>query len=614
MRLSENVKNNSEVKDRKNFFQVSGEKSLPKTIFPFLWYFLREHKGVVFTYTFLALAAGLWGPLNSLAIRELINLLPSAEGGNIELLILPASLIVLNFIVFDNFTWRGIGYVKYRFMPLLLNKVDNALLNQTLQHSHQFFQERMSGTLAKQIFHLIDGFEKIVGTSAANILRATSLLTAAFVASSFVNPIFTLVLGVWFLFFSLISLKMSKKLIVLSEVSAVTGSILGGQITDSLSNQPNVNLFSRRSYEIERRAPFLAQNMEAYENRDRYLWVMQCIQGGLIAIMMGFSCYFLTNLYGKGLVNAGDFALILGLSMNMGHMMWFTMSEVDELNKVVGRCKQSLDSLMVPLGVQDKPGAGTLKCSQGHIAFEGVQFHYKEAEPIFENKSIQIQSGEKVGLVGYSGGGKSTFVHLILRLYDVTGGAILIDGENIADVTQESLRTNIGMIPQDPSLFHRSLMDNIRYGRIEASDKEVIEAAKRAHAHEFIARLPQGYHALVGERGVKLSGGQRQRIAIARAILKNAPILILDEATSQLDSLTENLIQASLHELITGKTTIVIAHRLSTLLQMDRILVFDKGKIIEDGPHGELLAKGGLYKKLWDAQIGGFLVDEEVLP
>jgi ATP-binding cassette subfamily B protein len=200
-------------------------------------------------------------------------------------------------------------------------------------------------------------------------------------------------------------------------------------------------------------------------------------------------------------------------------------------------------------------------------------------------------------------------VNLILRLYDVTEGCILIDGQDIRDVTQESLRASIAMIPQDPSLFHRSLMENVRYGRTDASDEDVIEAAKRAHAHEFIRTLPQGYASLVGERGVKLSGGQRQRIAIARAILKNAPILILDEATSQLDSVTEILIQESLWSLMQGKTTIVIAHRLSTLLQMDRILVFDRGKIVEDGTHQELLSKVGLYKILWDAQVGGFLPD-----
>ncbi len=259
---------------------------------------------------------------------------------------------------------------------------------------------------------------------------------------------------------------------------------------------------------------------------------------------------------------------------------------------------------------QDLPGAYELKVTKGIISFDRVLFHYKGITPLFHNKSVIIEAGQKAGLVGYSGSGKSTFVNLILRLYDVTEGYILIDGQDIRGCTQDSLRKNIAMIPQDPSLFHRTLMENIRYGRIDANDESVVEAAKRAHAHEFIAKLPQGYNSLVGERGVKLSGGQRQRIAIARAILKNAPILILDEATSALDSVVESDIQQSLWELMQGKTTIVIAHRLSTLLHMDRILVFDMGKIVEDGTHTELLAMNGMYKTLWEAQVGGFLLDQ----
>jgi ATP-binding cassette, subfamily B, bacterial len=243
--------------------------------------------------------------------------------------------------------------------------------------------------------------------------------------------------------------------------------------------------------------------------------------------------------------------------------------------------------------------------------FENILFHYKDAEPLFHNKSVVIMPGQKVGLVGYSGSGKTTFVNLVLRLYDVTSGSILIDGQDIRDVTQKSLREAISIIPQDPTLFHRSLMENIRYGKTDASDEDVIKASKQANIHEFISKLPKGYESLVGERGVKLSGGQRQRVAIARVMLKNAPIVILDEATSQLDSITESTIRESLRILMQDKTAIVIAHRFSTLMYMDRILVFDQGKIIEDGSHKELLKKKGIYKSLWDVQIGGFLPAED---
>lgn len=280
---------------------------------------------------------------------------------------------------------------------------------------------------------------------------------------------------------------------------------------------------------------------------------------------------------------------------------------IQRFSEFMGNITQGLNIVLTPLGIADVPSAKELHVIKGQIAFDKVSFHHKGSEPLFDNMSIIIEPGQKIGLVGYSGGGKTTFCNLILRLYDVTDGRIAIDGHDIRDVTQDSLRANIGMIPQDPSLFHRTLMDNIRYGKSDATDAEVITAAKSAHADEFIVKLPQGYDSLVGERGVKLSGGQRQRVAIVRAMLKNAPILILDEATSQLDSVTERDIQDSLWNLMQAKTAIVIAHRLSTLLHMDRILVFDGGKIVEDGMHDELLACAGLYKTLWDAQVGGFL-------
>jgi ATP-binding cassette subfamily B protein len=588
------------------------EAIIPKTLLSFIWYFLREYKFAVIVYVLLALAAGLWGPFNSILIKKIINLLPSVAENDIGILILPASLIVINFIVFDNFTWRGIAYMHYRFIPDILNKIDNVLLDYTLQHSYQFFHERMSGSLAKQMFHLIDGIERMLSSNVCNILRSTSLLLMAFIFSYQVNPIFFTILVVWSIMFFAISLFMSKKLMKLSENHASVEGILGGQIIDSLTHASSVNLFARRKQEITRRRGTLSDYKNAYQKKEIYSIVTHSIQGGLIAIMIAFSAFFLVHFYGKGMVTIGDFALILGLSVETGHMMWFTVSDViDEFNKNSGRCNQSLDSLMVERDVIDKPNAKILECHSGHIVFNNVKFHYKGTEPLFKNKSIEIKAGQKVGLVGYSGSGKSTFVNLILRLYDVSDGSILIDDQNISNVTQESLHKNIGMIPQDPSLFHRSLMENIRYARLDASDKDVIDAAKKAHAHEFISKLPDGYESLVGERGIKLSGGQRQRIAIARAILKNAPILILDEATSQLDSITENLIQESLWLLMQNKTTIVVAHRLSTLLHMDRILVFDKGKVVEDGTHSELIAKGGLYKTLWNAQVGGFLGDKD---
>lgn len=581
------------------------QKQLPKTLYPFIWHFLQNYRKTVVIFALLSLAAGFWGPFNSLLIKKIVNL--SIEERNISVLILPLSLIILNFIIFDNFTWRGIGYIRYKYAPLILNHIIGKTMEYVLEKSYQYYQDNLTGKISKQITNLVDGIEKIIIDVASNFLRGTSTLIAVFITIYFVNPLFFITMFIWIIFFVTVSVIMSKKLSILSDIQASSESIVVGELVDSLSNHNNIRIFSQNSYEKSRMIPFFDKQREAYKNNYFYAFMMHSVQGGLIAILMGFSVFWLVDLYNKNLVTIGDFVLILGLSMETAHIMWWTMSIVDEFNRSIGKCKQSLASLMEPLEIQDVEDATLLNCSKGEIVFNKVKFHYKGTNPLFEDKSITIKAGQKVGLVGYSGSGKSTFVNLILRLYEINEGAIFIDNQDIKTVTQESLRKNIAMIPQDPTLFHRSIMENIRYGRIDAKDIEVIEAARKAHADTFIHKLPDGYDSLVGERGVKLSGGQRQRISIARAILKNAPILILDEATSQLDSIIENYIQESLFELMQNKTTLVIAHRLSTLLHMDRILVFDQGKIIQDGSHKELLSKQGLYQIMWNAQVGGFL-------
>jgi ATP-binding cassette subfamily B protein len=282
-----------------------------------------------------------------------------------------------------------------------------------------------------------------------------------------------------------------------------------------------------------------------------------------------------------------------------------------EFFEYLGNISDGVRIFVTPHEIVDQPDAPPLQVDQGRISFRAVSFTYPEGLPVFRHLDVEIQPRQHVGLVGFSGSGKSTFVNLILRLFEPGDGQIEIDGQDILGVTQDSLRENISMIPQDPQLFHRTLMENIRYGRLDATDDEVIAAAKAAHADEFIRQTEKGYDSLVGERGVKLSGGQRQRIAIARAILKDAPILILDEATSSLDSITEKHIQAGLEYLMQGKTVVVVAHRLSTIAHLDRILVFDQGQIVEDGSHAELLKRDGHYARLWNMQAGGFLPETQ---
>jgi len=312
----------------------------------------------------------------------------------------------------------------------------------------------------------------------------------------------------------------------------------------------------------------------------------------------------------NGLITIGEMSTIMGLTFSFTGTAWYLSFGIIHLSESYGYLNDSLTTLIKPHGVTDREDAKPLTIKDATIEFDKVHFDYgadAEGRPVFEDLNLTIPVGQRVGLIGPSGAGKSSFVNLIQRFFDVKSGAIRIDGQDISEVTQESLRKHIAVIPQDTALFHRTIMENIRYGRLDASDEDVIEAARRAHAIDFINELPQGFDTLVGERGVKLSGGQRQRIAIARAILKNAPILILDEATSALDSESEKLLQASLEELMRGKTVIAVAHRLSTINTMDRLLVMDQEKIVEDGTHDELLKINGTYARLWGMQSGGFL-------
>lgn len=579
----------------------------PHNLRAFIWYFLKSYKGFVLLMTLFATISGLWSPFNSLLIKHLVDAFGSIQAKDSILYILQLAVcFVLNFEL-HNLCWRSMAYLNYRFQPMIKKQIICETFGYTHWHTHQFFQDNLSGRIASQISTLADNIEWIVHDLSRHLIRTAVLLIVAFINMYIVHPKFFYVSFIWFLIFSYFSMRLSRRFIALSGAHAASETGVWGHVVDSIANASNVRIFARRLYEIFYLEKALLLTKKTFQEKESFAMKLHFFQGISLSMMLGFMLYFLIQLRTKKVISIGDLTLILSLSIDVGFTVWWTLDLVDDLNKAIGKCQQSLARLFIPLEIQDKENAHSLVITKGQITFLGVKFHYKSTNPLFQNLSVTINGGEKVGLVGYSGSGKSTFINLILRLYDVTDGQILIDNQDIRNVTQDSLRAHVAMIPQDPSLFHRTLMENIRYGRLTATDDEVIKAAKQAHAHEFIVQSAHGYDTLVGERGLKLSGGQRQRIAIARVILKNAPILILDEATSQLDTLTESYIQESLWQLMQGKTTIVIAHRLSTLLHMDRILVFDQGYIIGDGSHAELLEKNDLYKRLWKAQAVGAL-------
>jgi ATP-binding cassette subfamily B protein len=408
----------------------------------------------------------------------------------------------------------------------------------------------------------------------------------------------------WSVIFFILSYFLARKSEKYSVDFSETRSTVMGKVVDAISNIFNIKLFGTRKYEQGYLRKYLGEMVGKEQHLHWYMLKLKLVQSISITLLLVAMVGILIYTRLQGLITVGDFALVLTLSTAIVDQTFYLALQFISFTEEIGVCKQALSILSKQPEALDMPNATVLKVPKGEIIFENVSFNYASGKPIYENLNLSISPGEKVGLVGLSGSGKSTLAHLLLRLYETTEGRILIDGEDIAQVTRESLVQNIALIPQDSSLFHRSALENIRYGKLDASDDEVIEAAKKAHCHPFIAQMKDGYQTIVGERGMRLSGGQRQRIAIARAILKNAPILILDEATSALDSYTEQQIQESLATLMQNRTALVIAHRLSTLNNMDRILVFEQGKVIEEGTHQDLLNKEGRYAQLWRMQSG----------
>ena len=406
-----------------------------------------------------------------------------------------------------------------------------------------------------------------------------------------------------------------------SEANSFGRSSTTGRIVDAYTNILTVKLFARADAERSAVRDSLSRWNASFLNLSRLITGVSVILQTMNSAVVVATAWLCLHLWSQGEMTPGAVAASIGLVLRLVQMSGWLIHLVRGIFENIGSVQESMETIAKPHDLPDAPDAVPLQVTQGGVRFEHVRFNYGKPQGLFENLDLEIRPGEKIGLVGPSGAGKSTLVNLLLRLYPLDSGRILIDGQDIAHVTQESLRSQIGMVTQDNSLLHRSIGDNIAYGRIGATQDEIAAAAKRAAAHDFVLGLSdqdgrQGFDSRVGERGVKLSGGQRQRIAIARVLLKDAPILILDEATSALDSEVEAEIQAQLSTLMEGKTVIAIAHRLSTIAALDRLIVLDKGRIVDMGSHDELVRRGGLYARLWARQSGGFLAlaDSERIP
>ena len=481
-----------------------------------------------------------------------------------------------------------------------------------LNQSYGFFQNEFSGRIATKVMQTALAVRDTVMKLLDVMLFVAIYMVTALILVASADPRLCIPLIIWLFFYIIVQRYFVPKMKKIAMVQADARSLMTGRIVDSYTNIITLKLFSHSNRESAYIRDGMSEFLNTVHPQMRLVTKLNICLWALNMSLVFSTAALGIYLWLNGSITPGAIAIVMSLAIRLTSMSHWILWEISGLFENIGTVQDGINTLSVPSKVNDKPNAVALNVNLGDIIFDSVNFSYNTNEAVFENLDLQIPAGEKVGIVGRSGAGKSSLVSLLLRFYDIQSGAITIDGHNIEGVRQESLRSNIAMVTQDTSLLHRSVRENIMFGRPEATEEEMVVAAQKAQAHDFILSLRdnvgrRGYDAHVGERGVTLSGGQRQRIAIARVLLKDAPILVLDEATSALDSEVEAAIQLSLYQLMEGKTVIAIAHRLSTIAAMDRLIVFDEGKIIEQGTHQELLRKNGIYTKLWGHQSGGFL-------
>lgn len=574
---------------------------IPSTPFRYFYFIIKPYKWWFFGSLFFIAVAAATVQGSSYLFKFIID---AVETGNINQAFFWGLMFpVMTFAVQLAYRIHGV------FMTKLTHQTQydgmDFWFNHLTKHSHRFFSDHFAGSLHSKIKNIVGGTDQLIPNFAWIFDYLVSFFVSfviIFSTNTTLGFLFLLLLGTIFV----ANRFLSPKKFQLSRERADALSGLSAGTIDILSNISATRLYARFDYEKDRLNKLNKAHRQAGLKSAYFTEKLFLINAFILFIFSVGMFWLMLTKWQTGIISTGEMILISSLLFNMSGSFLHFGNFFNSVAKGMGEIQEGLDTLLTPFDLVDQTKAKGLVVKNGAIEFKEVSFSYKD-HLIFSDFNLTIPSQQRLGLVGLSGAGKSTLISLLLRQYSIDRGSIMLDGQDISVVTQDSLHEAIAVVPQEPILFHRSIRDNILYGNPDATEEELISATKKAQAHNFISSLNQGYDTLVGERGVKLSGGQRQRVIIARAILKDAPILILDEATSALDSESEVAIQKALHQLMRDKTVITIAHRLSTLREMDRIIVLENGKIIEDGSHDTLKNFGGLYQKLWEKQAGGFV-------
>lgn len=578
-------------------------------VIKYFWQVMRNFKISFFT---IIIGSVIFSGLSIYVPLQFLKLWDVLSTNNFDFVI-KAQNIVITIFVLGLIGWavrRTVEFSNSYFQANVMEGLRKQAFSHMMGHSHSFFSNNFGGSLTQKIGKYARAFEKLMDRLVNDGLPLIIKSIGTVIAIYTLVPKYAYILSIFCIVFLVTALIFTKFKLKYDVIAALSDTKTTGVLADSISNHSSVQLFAGHNYENERVGKVI-QDQKKKTVFNWYLWAILGLIQGLYAVVIEFIIFWIVvGDWKLGLITLPVIVLIQSYLGRLVENLWSFAGIVRTFYDGFADAQEMALIMEVPYEIEDK-NIRILEKTKGEVIFENVTYIYdKNSTKVLDDFSLTIPAGQKIAIVGTSGAGKSTFVNLLMRLFNLTSGKILIDGIDITSISQENLREQIAFVPQDPALFHRTLLDNIRYGRRDATDEEVKKASSLANCDKFIDRLPLGYGTFVGERGIKLSGGERQRVAIARAILKNAPILVLDEATSSLDSESEALIQDALHNLIKNKTTIVIAHRLSTIRTMDRIIVIEDGKIIEDDNHERLINKDeGVYKKLWDLQAGGFNKD-----